>query len=273
MNVLTFSKGGSGYVLIKITGNLFNTKTGIKGLDGQDLQVDSTFQKERRARLDGEVIQTPFYMGNAPISQIPIGYPSYGQIRDIKEDMDDSVPQLYAATGGLYEYKMMSDIIQEVNIGDKIYFKWRVTFNHKNLMAQSVGNGTPTWIFRCQYDNIYCKVTDGKITMIGSHVLIDPVKETWDEILHPTYYDIKGADGKYIPRPKSEWIQVKTAPGNKDRQGVVAEVGTPLKGEKCLLSKGDRILFKPNMKSLLTIEGKQYFVLRQDQIVCKIQNL
>jgi co-chaperonin GroES (HSP10) len=107
--------------------------------------------------------------------------------------------------------------------------------------------------------------------MIGSHVLIDPILETFDEILRPTYYDIKDKFGNFIQRPKKEWIQIKTAPSKKDRQGIVVEVGTPLRGEKCYIKKGDKILFKPNMKNLIKIEGKSYFVLRQDQILCTVE--
>lgn len=267
--MIGYKRGGAGYVLVKLTGSLFNTDNKAKGIDGKEIMIDASFQKEKRARIDGTVIQLPFFMGNAPISQIPIGYPAYGQIRDRRgEDIDDSMPELYSEMGGQYEYKMMADIEQEVQLKDKIYFKWRTTFNHKNLLAQSME--PPAWIFRCQYDNIYCVVRDGKIIMIGSHVLIDPIMESWDEILHPTYYDIKDKFGKKIPRPKSEWLQIKTAPAKKDRQGIVAHIGSPLRGEKCYLSAGDKILFKPNMRNLITIEGKKYFVMRQDQIVCKV---
>jgi len=200
--MIGYKQGGSGYCLIKIQGNLFDTNTGKKGVNGQEIVLDATFQKERRARIDGEVIQIPFYMGNAPIVQVPIGFPGYGLIRDLgDEEVDESIPELYSPTGGIYDYKLMSDIEPEVQIGDKIYFKWRVTFNHKNLLAQSM-EGTPTWIFKVPYDHIYCAVRDGKIIMVGSHVLIDPVMETWDSILRPTYYDIKDKDGNFIPRPK-----------------------------------------------------------------------
>jgi co-chaperonin GroES (HSP10) len=106
--------------------------------------------------------------------------------------------------------------------------------------------------------------------MIGSHVLIDPIMESWDEILHPTYYDIKDKFGAKIPRPKSEWLQIKTAPAKKDRQGIIKHIGSPLRGEKCHLAQGDKILFKPNMRNLIKIEDKNYFVMRQDQIVCKV---
>jgi len=269
MNFLNYKKGGSGYVLIKIKGNLFDTNSGKKGVNGQEITIDATFQKEKRARIDGEVIQLPFFMGNAPISQLPVGYPAYGMAREMfNEDMDENIPELYSPIGGIYNYKMMSDIEQEVQLGDRIYFKWRVTFNHKNLVAQSID--PPTWIFRVSYDNIYCAIRDSKIIMVGSHVLIDPVMESWDSILRPTYYDIKDKQGNLIPRPKEQWLQIKTAPSKKDKQGIVAEIGSPLKGEKCYLSKGDKILFKPNMKSLIRIENKSYFVLRQDQIVCKV---
>ncbi|MBS1950332.1 MAG: hypothetical protein OJF59_000241 [Cytophagales bacterium] len=68
--VVGFRKGGSGYVLVKITQSLFNNQTNVVGMNGKTLNVDTTFDKARNARIDGEVIQLPLYLGNAMISQI-----------------------------------------------------------------------------------------------------------------------------------------------------------------------------------------------------------
>ncbi len=269
-----YRKGGAGYVLIKVH-SLYDNSSGIVGLDGKELQIDTTSayeDRKKRTRISGEVIQLPFYMGNKPMYQIPVGTPSYGAIRDVEGEMDEPHPALYSI-GGFFDYKMMSDIAQEVQLGDRIYFPWRILNSPNNMIAHTASKHAKkalTWIFKVGYDSIYCAVRNEKIIMIGGYVLIDPIFETWDEILRPTYYPFKNALGEFEVRPKKEWLQVKVAPSKKDRQGIVAHVGTPLRGERCNLKVGDKVLFKPNLKSLIKIEDKNYIVMRQEHVVCKV---
>lgn len=268
--MLGYKRGGAGYALIKVH-SLSESGTGKTGVDNKEIMLDTSFEPQRRAKTSGTVIQLPLYMGNMPIIQIPDGFPGYGAQRTFADDdMEDPSPALY--TTGNVRFRMMADIAQEVQIGDTIHFKWRVLYGRNNMVAESISKdaATPsTWIFRVPYDHIYCAVRDGSIIPIGSHVLIDPIFETWDEILRPTYYEFKNALGEFIPRPKDQWIQTKVAPAKKDRQGIVAHVGTPLAGEQREIEPGDKVLFRPNLKNLVKIEGKSYFVLRQSQITCK----
>lgn len=270
--LISYKKGGAGYVLIKVH-SLRDSSTGYKGIDGKEIMVDTSFEPERKVRTNGEVIQLPFYMGSIPFSQIPIGTPSYGAIRDVTDgDMDDPHPALYSI-GGFMEYKLTSDIEPEVQIGDKIYFPWRVLHAAKNMIAETISKEATkvkTWIYKVPYDNIYCAVRDGKTIMVGSWVFIDPIWETWEEILRPTYYPFKNARGEFEKRPQKEWLQVKVAPSKMDRQGIVAHVGSPLRGERCNLAVGDKVLFRPNLRNLVKIEDKKYFVMRQEHVVCKV---
>lgn len=267
--MIGYSKGGTGYCLVKID-NLFEDTTEAKGINNIPLMTDTTFQPERRIRTTGEVIQLPLFMGRQPIMQIPGGYPGYGAIRYIPDhDSDEELSQaLYSH--GYYDYRLMEDIAPEVEIGMKIHFKWRTLFARKNLIAETKGKDGRQWIYKVPYDQIYCGVKDGEIIPIGSHVFIDPVLESWDEILLPTYSHIKDKEGKPIIKPKSQWIQTKSAPSQKDRLGIVRHIGTPLRGDVRHLEVGDKVLYKPNLKSMITVEGAKYFIMLQDMIVCKV---
>lgn len=261
-----YTRGGYNAVLVKIENSVFRDDSGITGLDGKPIQIDSSYQPERRLKYSGVVVQLPIGLGNAPISQVSSGFPGYGAIRRFDDDdMDEPHPALYQL-GGNYQYKFLSDIEQEVKLGDKIYFKWKTLHNRGNLVAETKGS-SKSWIFRVPYDNIICSIRDEKIIMIGSNVLIDPIFESWEEILVPTFYPYKDALGMPIQRPKDQWIQTKTAPTHKNKIGKVAAIGSPLKGEECYLKVGDRISYKPNFRNFTEIEGGKYFVLRQDQIL------
>lgn len=261
-----YSRGGFNAVLVKIENTVFREDSGIRGLDGKPIQIDSTYQPERRLKFSGVVVQLPIGLGNAPLTQVPPGYPSYGAIRQMNDgEQDDPHPALYSS-GGNYEYKFMSDIPQEVLLGDLIYFKWKALHNRSNLVAETKGS-PKVWIFRIPYDQILCVVRNKEIIPIGSQVLIDPIFESWDNILRPTFYPYKDKFNKPIPRPKSEWLQTKVAPGHLNRTGIVSHIGSPLIGEQVYLKIGDKISYKPNFKNFIEIEGRNYFALRQDQIL------
>lgn len=265
-----YKKGGTGSVLVVLDA-IHNASTGVLGLDGKELVSDTTFDQQRRAMTCGKVIQLPVAMGSMPIDFRAPGFPGYGPLRTPNTgEPDDAHPALYAIDK-ISQAKLMSDIEPEVQIDDVIYFSWMATHNARNMIAKSQSkDGGTKYIFRIPYDQIYCAVRDGKIIMIGSYVLIDPVFESWDEILRATYYPFMGRDGRPKKRPKKEWLQIKVAPEQKDRMGIVAAVGSPLRGDKCYLEAGMKILYKPRLKSMKEIEGKKCFILRQNQIHCEV---
>jgi hypothetical protein len=103
--------------------------------------------------------------------------------------------------------------------------------------------------------------------MIGSWCLIEPDMETWDDIVHPTYYNILDPiTGKKKLRPKSEWLQLKARPEKQYLKGYLKHVGRPLKGETLELSQGDYIVYTPGADFEIEVEGRKYFVIRQSYI-------
>lgn len=259
-----YKRGGVGYVLVKLD-TVYKFKSGIKGLDGQDLVLgDEEFDRQRNAKTHGEVIQLPIALSKAPLYNIPPGFPAYGPIRFPDSDVDTIATAFYSVPNN--KYKFQNDIAPEVEIGDQVFFPWTVTHDKRNLIAKAPDN--KSFIFKLSYDLIYAVKRAGKVIPIGGHVLVDPLFETWDSILKPTYYPFKNPDGTWVERPKSEWIQIKTVPRTVDRTGVIKYIGTPLSGEKLRLKVGMKILYKPKLQSLQDIDGEKLFIIPQNQVLC-----
>lgn len=257
-----YTRGGVGSLLVQMSA-VYKTGTGIKGLNGQELVLgDEGYAKEKHANTSGVVIQIPVSYGKHPIGSSRSGFPAYGASR--LPEADVVIKDVFYARPN-NKIKFRNDIEPEIQVGDKVYCPWTAVFDKRNLIAK--GADGKSFIFKVAVDLVYAVVRAGKIIPIGSHVLIDPVFESWESILRPTYYDFKDKFGKPMERPKSEWLQVKTAPKQIDRQGIIKHIGSPLKGETCQLKPSMKVLYKPNLKNLLEIEGEKYFIMRQDQIL------
>lgn len=259
-----YKRGGVGFCLVKL-GTVYKTMSGKKGINGKELVLgDAEFAKERHAQTYGEVIQIPIALSMSPLYGLSPGFPAYGPINLPEADVQAPSDAIYSKPSNVYRFQ--KDIAEEVKIGDRIYFQWQSTFDKRNLIAQTPDKSV--YIFKINYDQIYCAVRDGKIIPIGSFVLIDPEFETWESIMRPTYYDIKDKDGNPVQKPKDKWIQTKTAPKTVDKLGTIRHIGTPLKGEPNQLKVGMKVLYKPILKNLLEIEKEKYFILRANQILC-----
>lgn len=264
--MLGFKRGGVGYVLIRTTATHDNV-TERKGLNGKAIEVDVTYNPKERARIHGKVIQTPVEMGMLPIQQINPGWPGYGVIRKItNHDMDAPMMALYAG-GPRMGYKFMKDIQEDVRLNDTIYFKFRILSDPNNRVAQSPDGSE--FIYRVPYDQIYCIVRGEEIIPVGGNVFIDPELETLESILVPTYFPHLDENGERVPRPKEFWIQKKQFPEMVDRIGTVMHIGPPLKGEKCSIKAGMKVLYKTRLKTLQKIEGKKYIIIPQNKILAK----
>lgn len=268
-----YRKSGTGYVLVVVK-STHNVNTGRKGVDGKDIVIDIAFRPMEYALNSAVVYQLPFEMGTHAISQVPCGIPGYGPIR-FPSRADYSPSSEIYAIGGVYSYKLVSDIEPEVEIGDKIYFKPRTLNNRKNYLGElkSEDGKDNKYIYKVPYENIFCTVRNGVINPIGAWLMIEPMWEDWGTILKPTYYaDIKDEHGNPIPRPKKEWIQVKQAPEHDNMRGRVAHVGKPLVGEFCDIKKGMNILFRKQVKPFFqVIEGEKYIILPQDAVLAELK--
>jgi len=265
------------YVLIEVE-DRFERKTGVKGLDGQDLELaideEDDYVANQRVKTYGTVVAVPDYLSKFPMAQETTGSPHYVDNRK-------------------FQYKYRSDIEMEVKVGDKIYFHHNTLFadaGKKNLIHT---DGKKS-IYMVAYESIQCAlrksggrtVKDDKgivvdyetyfdVIMIGGYCLIRPDIESWKDITIPTYETANGqplvdSQGQKILRPENKWIQKKEKPEAKSLLGYVVAVGSPLKGYVTELSPEDHIVYRRNADWEVTIEGQMYYMIRQRNIIAKV---
>lgn len=257
-----YKRGGVGFILVKLDA-VYKKSNGILGVDGKEIILgDPDYNKEKNANTSGTVIQIPVALGKHPISSERSGWPAYGAIRLPEADINIS-DAIYSRAQN--KIKFRNDIKADVQVGDKVYFQWQAVFDRRHLIAQAPDKSS--FIFKVNYDLVYAVVRDGKIIPIGSNILIDPVFETWENTFKKTYYPYNDRTGKPMVRPKKDWIQIKVAPKHVEREGVIKHIGSPLRGEKCVLKEGMKVLYKPKLQNLLDVEGNKYFIIRQNQII------
>lgn len=238
------------FIIFK-TDAIFNSHVSFKGVGGKELVVDPNFDPARHMRTYGEVVSIPLHLGTHPITQETKGTPP-----------DPQKP---------FEYRFMRDIEQDVRISDKIYFHFNVMRTGKPIKTEGTHPNKTFW-FPCSYDNVICTVRDKEIIMIGSYVLCYPDMESWEDILVPIYSDIKDAEGNPILKPKDQWLQRKVRPEAKFLKAFVKHVGKPLKGDTCEVEVGQRIWYRRNADWINTVEGVDYFAIRQRHIIGKEVN-
>lgn len=236
------------YIIFK-TDTLFNAEAGFKGINGQEIVLSPQFDPAKHVRTYGEVVSVPLHLTKRPITQEHRGSPPY----------HEESP---------FEYRHLSDVEKEVQIGDRIYFHFN-TITMKNCVKIEGVHPNRTWYYKVSYEQVSCAVRDGKIIPISSYVLCDPDMESWDDILRPTYSSMKDENGKPLLLPKDKWIQTKVKPGHKFLTAFVRYVGTPFKGDTCEIEVDQKVWYRRNADWINKIEGRDYFVIRQRHITGK----
>lgn len=266
-----YKKIGSGYVMVE-TPNTHIVESGVKGVNGKEIVFDLLFDPIAHVRTSATVINVPFDMPNTPIAQVSVGSPGYGPLR--RTEQDEFSFDLYAV-GGVYNYKFVSDIHPDVEVGDKIYFKKRTLNSPMNRLGvlKTPDGQIAKYLYKVPYENIFCAVKkNGTIIPIGGWTLLIPHYGDWIEKQVPVYSNMVDKFGARIPLPKSKWRTVKIAPEAESMRGHVASIGTPLKGDPCDIKAGMSVLFRRQQKVFLhKIEGNDYIVLPQDQILAQLK--
>jgi len=236
-------KAFQNYVVFKTT-SLSNEKVKYKGME---LIRDTSYNPKEHTNISGEVVSVPVRLSSTlPISQVSKGLPSY-----------------HGASP--YIYRWLSDIEQQVKVGDKIFFHFN-TIVPQNIVQVDGERENRTWYIKCRYDQIYCAVRNEEIIMIGGYCLVDPDFQTWEDISIPTYSNLLGEDGKPLLKPKEQWIVTKTAPTYKYLLGFVRHVGSPVRGDRTEVKVGQKILYQKNADFMINVEGKDYFLIHQRHI-------
>lgn len=242
---------------------------------GLILKIATQAEHGRFNRIYGEVIAVPGKLSHENLFQKATGLPE-PKANYSGEMVEELAKAGYRVTGREYEctpyereYYKLSDIAMEVMPGDKIYFHFN-TIDEENKYTLADGRK----IYKVRYDQIICIVRDGKIIPIGSHVLVSMV---WDEDvveIDLTNVKIPGHSPVSSVKGKINKFNIVTELHEKPKplEGIVRHIGNSLDGEVELgIVPGDRVIFLPESDWVNVIEGKEYFVMKQRDLIAKIE--
>lgn len=215
----------------------------------------------------------------------------------------------YECTPYEREYFKITDIAMEVEPGDRIYFHYntiheenkymladgrkiyKVRYDQiicvvRNILIPDIENksqvkkGSELHISytdnagQTQQASYVVGIGMKAIIPIGSHVLVSMV---WDEgvvdidldtLKMPGYSPVSTVKGKLSASGLITELHDKP----KHLEGIVRHIGKALKGEPVLdVVPGDKVLFLPDSDWMNVIEGKEYFVMKQRDLIAKLK--
>ena len=146
------------------------------------------------------------------------------------------------------------EIEKEVQIGDIIYFHYLTTSDETNCIY---GN-----YYKVPYYWIFCVVRSGNILPIGSWTLCETVVEEEFNTV-----EVNGQKIEAITSASGLVIGLNKKPSTKFAR--LSHIGRPLVGEDELkISQGALVILNKNSNFKNTIEGKEYYTVRQGDILC-----
>lgn len=145
-----------------------------------------------------------------------------------------------------YEFKTLADVAKlvDVKIGDRVYAHPNV-FEAENALWKKDGK----YYFRVRADEIICSVVGGKICAQAGNVIVEPFMETWEEITRPSGIVIK-------PSPEAKPLQGKVR-FSRDGSGIPV---------------GELIFFEKDANWTVGIEGKEYYIVKEEECLCTFEN-
>lgn len=146
-------------------------------------------------------------------------------------------------------------IENEVNPGDTIFF-------HYNVVDECSENEieiNEEIYYKVPYIHVFCVLKDDDIKMIGGRVFCEPI---YDD-------DIEMVDGMLVKKQGGIITEVNV--GHNSKKARVAYIGSPSKGSSKLdVKPGDVIFYEKNADFENTVNGKTYFCMKQDDIICVV---
>jgi co-chaperonin GroES (HSP10) len=146
------------------------------------------------------------------------------------------------------------EIEKEVQVGDIIYFHYLTTSDETNCIY---GN-----YYKVPYYWIFCVVRSGNILPVGSWTLCETVVEEEFNTV-----EVGGQKIEAITSASGLVIGINKKPSTKFAR--LSHIGRPLVGTDDLkIGKGALVILNKNSNFKNTIEGKEYYTVRQGDILC-----
>lgn len=267
------------YCVVKVP-RLLNKDVDVKGHNGLNILIEAHYNPEKHVNNVGEIVSMPVRLGSGKIGDSVDSIFSFeGKGQPIYYDTNPN------------EVKWMSDIDCELEVGQKIWFKYQApVLAIKEGTYEKVKDGDETYyLIKVHIRDIFCFERDGQLVGNATWTLVEPDMESWDDILIPIpelengqpkiRYEKKFNEEtglmENIPvpvmKPKDQWLQTKTEPQERFLRGFVRYVSKPLKGEEFDVTPGELILYEKNADFKVDIDGQSYFMIKQRHIYAVIQ--
>lgn len=167
-----------------------------------------------------------------------------------------TIAEYYPSSLDKFDVITIADYAKNVKVqpGDKVYFDYLATDQERFLGSyQDKGD-----MYMLRVDEIYCSVKTSRIanmageypitvTPQGGWCMLEPDMQTWEEITTPS------------------GIVKQPFPHAKYLLGYVRHIS-----KRDDVKAGDHVIYQRNADYNLSIEGKDYLVMREDDILCKI---
>jgi len=147
----------------------------------------------------------------------------------------------------------------EFVVGDTIYFHFLIA-DEENMIKENGEN-----FLRVPMNQIFCYVRENKITCYGGYVL---AKSIFDDDVEQVE-----VEGKMIPAKLSaSGLVVDLDISFRENLSKIVHIGLPLQGEEELgVVPGDIIVMESQNHHKYTIEGIDYFVFHQSDIIAQYE--
>lgn len=224
------------------------TKSGLIIIDSNYIDPEES-DRFNHKRLFGTVISVPSTFSKTKVRAIDPGLPTIKAFvgHDWIQDKvnrgykNHSNKDYYPSTVDEFKFITLADIgkLCDIQVGDTVYFDEKVT-EFENYLGELDGKEH----FRARIDEVFCVIRDGKILMQGGWVLVEPEMETWKDIT-----------------TKSGIIK-KTKPEPKPLRAIIQHVRL-----HDFMKVGQNITYITDSDWTIKIEGKQYYVIQESDIL------
>lgn len=148
------------------------------------------------------------------------------------------------------------EIEKNVQVGDKIYFHFLTTTDETNCIY---GN-----YYKVPYYWIFCAVRDGRILPTGSWCFVEQVIEEESD-----YSEVEILSKRMSVKVSETGLVTSVTKKKSMNTGILRHLGSPLVGKDTInASIGSKVLLTRNSNFRNKVEGKEYYTLKQEDILC-----
>ena len=237
-------KAGRGYSIIKVeSAVLDDIEYGVL-----KLKKDTSYDLYRNLRIAGEVVDADSRNRSSVLFEDSPGFP-------------------LPINRGIARY-ITADVMESgVRAGDTAYFNYLTLRPHNYLGKDTDGYE----LYKCENDQIFCVVRDGEIRMLNGWILVRPFYKGDLEDIEIDELDVMGrkTGRKKVVKGRMSKGGIITDLQDRPvfRHGIVEYIGDNIPGFDFGVKKGDKVIYENNVEFKNTIEGKEYFVMKQWNVV------